>query len=459
MSTLLRYLRNLVAVEDARKLDDRALLRRFVEHRDGAAFAALVDRHAPLVLAACRRLLPNEQDAEDVLQATFLVLVRKAGSVRRHESVGSWLYGTAYLLARKARTAAARRAAREREAAGARRRADPPRTWDDLGPVLDEELAALPDKYRAPLLLCGLQGKSRDEAARELGWAPGAVKIRLERGRELLRSRLARRGVTLSVAFLTTSMTAAAVPARLAAGTVDAAVRSAAGEALPASAAGALAGGLLREAAVGKLGLLAGLLAVGLAAGGVHHLSVGDARPAPGVVAAQAPVSPPAPAPEPPPVPEVAPAPVPREKPPESGATVAAVVRGVQPDRGTVTVRAREVDTTYPVAAGADLRVDGRPAVLTDFKPPYRVKVRLSADGSEVAALATEGAALAGTLRAVGRNAVTVEHLAESARTTTTTWPLDPAATVPPDLAPGRAVAVQLSADRKRVLAVTAGPP
>jgi DNA-directed RNA polymerase specialized sigma24 family protein len=91
MDTLLRYLRSLVAVEDARKLDDQVLLRRFIDNCDEAAFAALVDRHAPLVLAACRRLLASEQDAEDVLQATFLVLVRRAGSIRKHESVGSFL--------------------------------------------------------------------------------------------------------------------------------------------------------------------------------------------------------------------------------------------------------------------------------------------------------------------------------------------------------------------------------
>jgi RNA polymerase sigma factor (sigma-70 family) len=243
MDTLLRYIRNMVAVEDARKLADQALPRRFIDHRDEAAFAALVDRYAPLVLSACRRLLPREQDAEDVLQATFLVLVRKAGSIRKHESVGSWLYGTAFRLARKARAAEVRRKTHERAAAEALPPANPPLTWDDLGAVLDEELQALPDRYRAPLLLCCLQDKSRDEAARELGWAPGAVKIRLERGRELLRGRLARRGITLSVAFLASSVASAAVPVRTIASVVEQSMRFAAGQAAGVSAAVELAKG------------------------------------------------------------------------------------------------------------------------------------------------------------------------------------------------------------------------
>ena len=478
MDTLLRYLRNLVAVEDARKLDDQALLRRFVVHRDEAAFAALVDRHAPLVLAACRRLLASEQDAEDVLQATFLVLVRKAGSIRKHESVGSFLYGTAYLLARKARASEARRKQRERAVAEAQPAAAPPRTWDDLGPVLDEELQALPDKYRAPLRLCGLQGKTRDEAARELGWAPGAVKIRLERGRELLRSRLARRGIALSVAFLVTSVATAAVPVRTVAGVVEQSMRFAAGQPVNAPAAVELATGLLRELARAKVrfvaALAAGVLAVGLGIGG---FALNSDRNPPPVVDLTATATPPArpaadpdqtPAPEPRP-PIIVP---PAEAPPKPGATFAAVLRGVDPGPRTVTLRVREVNTAYPLAAGADIRIDGQSASVADLaalgaRP--RVSVTLTADGTEVRGLTADGETVSGTLRAVnaGRNTITLLRTATDAKAAPATWPLSPTAAVTldgnpatlADLREGLSASVRLSTDGKRVLAPDAKSP
>jgi RNA polymerase sigma factor (sigma-70 family) len=236
VNTVLRYIRKMVAVEDSRSLQDRELLRRFIDGRDEAAFATLVERHGPMLLGACRRLLRNQQDAEDVLQATFLVLARRASAIRRQDSVGSWLYGVAYRLALKLRTRQARQQECERRAAITGTPNTEQMTWGDLQPVLDEELQRLPDKYRAPILLCCLQGKSRDEAARELGWAEGAVKIRLERGRELLRSRLARRGLVLSAglwAVLVTKETAtAALPVRLTATLVETSVRFAAGHSL-----------------------------------------------------------------------------------------------------------------------------------------------------------------------------------------------------------------------------------
>ncbi|MFM8273319.1 MAG: sigma-70 family RNA polymerase sigma factor, partial [Gemmata sp.] len=462
----------------ARKLDDRALLRRYVDHHDETAFAALVDRYAPLVLAACRRLLAREQDAEDVLQATFLVLVRKAGSIRKHESVGSWLYGTAYLLARKARASEARRKQRERAVAEAQPAAAPPLTWDGLGSVLDEELQALPDKYRAPLLLCGLQGKTRDEAARELGWAPGAVKIRLERGRELLRSRLARRGIALSVAFLLTSVATAAVPVRTVAGVVERSMCFAAGQPVNAPAAVELATGLLRELARANVrfvaALAAGVLAVGLGIGGFAMLS--DRAPPPTVdpaVTATPPAKPAAdpdqtPAPEPRP-PIIVP---PAEAPPKPGATFAAVLRGVEPEPRTVTLRVREVDTAYPLAAGADVRIDGQVASVADLatlgaRP--RVTVTLTAAGTEVLGLTATGETIPGTLRAVnaGRNTITLLRTTTDAKAAPATWPLPPTSAVTldgnpatlADLREGLSASVRLSADGKRVLALDAKSP
>lgn len=275
MNTVLRYLRKMIAVEDSRALQDGDLLRRFVERRDEAAFAALVERHGPLVLAACRRVLHNQQDAEDVLQATYLVLARRANRIRRQDSVGSWLYGVAYRMALKLRGRQARQLECERRTAAEHRSRAEDMTWADLQPVLDEELYRLPDKYRAPILLCCLQGKSRDEAARELGWAEGAVKIRLERGRELLRGRLARRGLVFSAALwavlLTKDAATAALPVRLAATLAETGVCHAAGQNLagrvPASVL-ALSEGCLRSMALARLQTwAAGLLtAAGLGA-------------------------------------------------------------------------------------------------------------------------------------------------------------------------------------------------
>ena len=203
LSSFLRHFRRQVFLRDAGELTDRDLLQRFGRGPDGDAFAALVQRYGPLVLGVCRRVLRQEQDAEDAFQATFLVLARKAGSIDQPERLGNWLYGVASRVAQKARAETARRRARQQQvtdmpAAEPGHEAD----WDDLRQVLDEEVERLPDKFRLPILLCHLQGKTREEAAQQLGWSPGAVKGMLERGRELLRSRLARRGLALSAGSL-----------------------------------------------------------------------------------------------------------------------------------------------------------------------------------------------------------------------------------------------------------------
>jgi RNA polymerase sigma factor (sigma-70 family) len=478
MDTLLRYLQKLVAVEDARQQADQVLLRRFVDHRDQAAFAALVGRYAPLVLAACRRLLAREQDAEDVLQATFLVLVRKAGSIRKHESVGSWLYGTAYRLARKARAAEAHLKERERVAAEARPASAPPVTWDDLGAVLDEELQALPDKYRAPLLLCCLQDKTRDEAARELGWAPGAVKIRLERGRDMLRSRLARRGLALSVALLATSVASASVPVRTVAMIVEHSMLFAGGQAVNAPAAMELAVGCLRELATAKVrffsALAAGMMAVGLGIGG--FALVFDYNPPPALdftaIASPRQRLDAEPNLQPKPEPRSEPVLPTVDPPPKPGATLLALLRGVDAEPGTVTLRVREVDTTYPLAAGADIWIDGRSATVADLaalgaKP--RVKVTLTAAGTQVMGLTAEGETVTGTLRGVNasRKTIALQRSTTDTKASPSTWPLTPGAVITFDgkpatlaeLSEGVAVSVRLSADGKRVRALEAKSP
>jgi RNA polymerase sigma factor (sigma-70 family) len=203
LTKVVRHLRRLLGAPGGSDLTDRQLLERFTADRDEEAFTTLVARHAPLVLGVCRRILDNEQDAEDAFQAAFLLLARKAGTVGWHESVGNWLYSAAYHLASRLRLQRARRRKHERGAATMQaRNGSDPVDWQQLSQVLDDELERLPEKYRMPLLLCYLHGKTRDEAAEQLGWTLGEVKGRLERGRDLLRDRLARRGLALSAALL-----------------------------------------------------------------------------------------------------------------------------------------------------------------------------------------------------------------------------------------------------------------
>ena len=199
------------------RLSDGQMLERFLARREEAAFAALVRRHGPMVLGVCRRVLADAHAAEDAFQATFLVLVRKASSAVPRDLVGNWLHGVARRTALKARASAARRRRAEEEAS--RRRADvtPDVVPDDLRPLLDEEVGRLPERYRAAVVLCVLEGKSRQEAARQLGWSEGTLSGRLARAKALLAGRLARRGVTLSGATL-----AMTVPSALVAATVQA---------------------------------------------------------------------------------------------------------------------------------------------------------------------------------------------------------------------------------------------
>jgi RNA polymerase sigma factor (sigma-70 family) len=204
---------------------DTALLERFAQHRDESAFAGLVQRHGRLVWSVSLRVTRQEQDAEDVYQATFLLLARKAASIRKAAALGSWLYGVAHRLALRARCDAARRRHHEQRAQMPSAAADD-LTWRELREVLDLELARLPHKYRAPLELCYLGEVTQEEAARQLGWTARLVRYRLERARKLLRVRLSKRGLPLLTALASAVMGsthASAAPPAITAAVVHAA--------------------------------------------------------------------------------------------------------------------------------------------------------------------------------------------------------------------------------------------
>jgi len=202
---VLKQLRTLLNEGTAGDLTDRELLNRFVMERGEAAqaaFAVLVERHAPMVLEVCRQLLGDVHDAQDASQATFLVLAKKARSIRRPEAIGSWLHGVALRVAGKAKVAAARRRAHERR--GGEMAARSEGEWDrsERWPELHEEIDRLPERYRLPVVLCYLEGLTHGQAALRLGWPVGTVESRLARARDRLRQRLARRGAMPAIALL-----------------------------------------------------------------------------------------------------------------------------------------------------------------------------------------------------------------------------------------------------------------
>jgi RNA polymerase sigma factor (sigma-70 family) len=272
---MMRCLRRALGATGADGLTDRQLLERFIAERDEAAFEALVWRHGPTVLGVCRRMLRQDQDAEDAFQAAFLLLVRKARTIGNGQAVASWLYRVAYRVALRAR-------ARQRPAeplAGSDVAAPetvPDVQWRDLRPVLDEEVGRLPEKYRAPFVLCYLDGKTNEEAARVLGCPKGTVLSRLAWARQRLRTRLTRRGIGGAGAVLGAAVApeiaAATVPTILVGVTVRAALHMATGtasaELIPTSVA-ALTQGVLQAMLYSKVKfaavcvVLAGVLAVG----------------------------------------------------------------------------------------------------------------------------------------------------------------------------------------------------
>jgi RNA polymerase sigma factor (sigma-70 family) len=255
-------------------LSDAQLLCRFTDAQDAtaeSAFSELVHRHGPMVRGVCRQILRHPHDADDAFQATFLVLVRKARSIQVRESLAPWLYSVAYRTAQRARASASRyrqEGVEQVEAVGASAEDS---YQLDLRPLLHEELDRLPDKYRAPIVLCHLEGKTHEQAAQLLHWPIGTVSGRLSRGRELLKSRLERRGLAVPSAIFSASSLnlARSIPLSLVESTLTAATRFAAAQSVSTSVL-ALTHGVLRTMVLNKLKTVSlALLLFGVITGGV----------------------------------------------------------------------------------------------------------------------------------------------------------------------------------------------
>jgi RNA polymerase sigma factor (sigma-70 family) len=211
---VIQSLRQAMLRHDGAGLTDGQLLDVFIERREEAAFAALVRRHGPMVWGVCLRVLRNHHDAEDAFQATFLVLVRKAASIRPREMVANWLYGVARQTALKARATINKRRMREKQGAEIPEPATAEQDcWNDLRHLLDQELSRLPDKYRVAVVLCDLECKTRKEVARQLGLPEGTVASRLATARTMLAKRLARHGLGMGAGSLAAALSEKAAPA------------------------------------------------------------------------------------------------------------------------------------------------------------------------------------------------------------------------------------------------------
>jgi len=411
LPAILRHLRRTVPLEGGDpSASDADLLGRFIHSRDGIAFEALVRRHASMVWNVCRRVLHDEADADDAFQAVFLTLVRKAHTISRRASVACWLHKVASRIAVEARRQAARRATREvplMEHPLSRPAEDA--AWRDLRLVLDEEVCRLPEKYRAPVVLCYLQGHSNVEAARQLGCPSGTVVTRLAWARQRLRKRLTQRGLSASTALLTAVLVqrteAAVVPQRLIDVTLQTSIRLASGGTAAAGAQAATALQLSR-AATGTISaaqikfavvLAASLATAGGAAALRGHVPSGD--PAPFASATILPRS------------EATAA-----RPVEQGLNIEKtgnewavtpkderLPRGEDDSRknkllgfferanaakNTMTFMADDgtamKSRTLPVAAGASITRNAQPVRLTDLKPGSKLKLWLSEDGSQI---------------------------------------------------------------------------
>jgi RNA polymerase sigma factor (sigma-70 family) len=273
MNPVVRHIRRAALLCDGGGLTDGQLLEQFLLRHDEDAFAGLLRRYGPMVLAVCRRVLGDEHYAEDACQATFLVLARKAGSVHGGTALGSWLHSVAYRTSLKARTMMARQRARERAASARTQDEDSsPEKLEELLQHLDHELHSLPEKYRLPVVLCELEGRSRNEVARQLQIPEGTLSSRLAYAKRLLAQRLSRRGAVLSASAVALVLAQGTASASFPSSLLTSTAKAAAGRTLTASAVSAqvlmLVEGVMKAMLLSKLKLICAVaVAVSISAG------------------------------------------------------------------------------------------------------------------------------------------------------------------------------------------------
>jgi RNA polymerase sigma factor (sigma-70 family) len=430
-----------------------------------------------MVLGVCHRLLGNPHDAEDAFQATFLVLVRKARSLVRRETVGNWLYGVACKTALKARAAAARRRFKEAQViAMPRTQASAADHAHDWQPLLDDALSRLSDKFREPVVLCDLEGKTRREAARQLGVAEGTLSGRLTTARRLLAKRLARRGFTLSggalAAVLGQHAATAAVPMPLVISTAKAATLLAAGQTAAAVASAkvaALTEGVMKAMLLSKLKVSALFLAVVglLALGGVFGHQAWSGEPGD-------PANPRTAAPratEQPAVPREAEAQRQRPEQPTNANVVSGTLEAVDVKNQNVMIgtfsRANMETTykTYAITADTKIMKDGGAVKLEDLKQGGRATLVLTADQKSVVTLTVVGRTASGEFFDAGKKTITITRLDRNMQKVNSTLTLanDVKVTIDgkpgklADLKEGTKVDLTFSADGEIVIHVQAG--
>jgi RNA polymerase sigma factor (sigma-70 family) len=292
MGRIVGHLRKVAVLHEGDRLTDAQLLESFLVGGEEVAFEALVRRHGPMILGVCRRVLQDRHDAEDAFQAAFLVFLRKAAAIGKRKSLASWLYGVAHRTALQARKKAAQRRAKERQAEMAQKHAAGDNPIQDMLPLLDQEMSRLPDKYRVPIILCDLEGKTRKAAAQQLDLPEKTLSTRLDRARAMLAKRLARHGTILSGGALAQTIAqntaSAAVPPALISSTVKIASLVVAGKtgataAISAKVA-ALTEGVVKTMLLTKLKTMAVVLvvvtALGTGVGTVGHMALAENQPA-----------------------------------------------------------------------------------------------------------------------------------------------------------------------------------
>ncbi len=483
-------------VRDAANGGDGELLTRYRTRRDQDAFGSLVRRHGPMVLGVCRRVLRDAHAADDAFQATFLVLAKRADAVRPPDRLAPWLYGVAYRTALKARGRAFRRTRVERAYAAEVSNRPPAASEEaaDLLPVIDEQLNALPEKYRTPLVLCALQGLNKAEAAACLGLPEGTVSSRLARAREMLRDRLTRRGVVVPGAALAVLCTAGALQAAVPPALAASAAGVASGSALVPATVLTLSHEVLRSMTLLKLKTLCvAALSVALAGGGfgLYAIQADDKKPAQQGEKPKPPTKPgekpnpnekngdnnqngkneqngnnnqngegnkPKPDGEKPGV----------KKPEKPAAKFAGRVVSVDPQANTLTLTVKgdggATEKVVKLAAGVKVFVDGKEAKLADV-PKGGVAALVSVgtkDGvpPEVTEVRVTGMSVPGIVKQVDATMIALEGeknprtAAISAGTQVT---VNGKAAKATDLKPGDKVMVVLSADEKTALAITSG--